>query len=177
MKMHRTMPEWKLMDCMRLLCAQPLDIMKIAKSSGVYFSNEQVAEVASGSLIELVGVAAEGSKPSGKEVESTPSVQEYKTVKPSLNKTDKSIEWWCWLSSKDWSLLNRLFWRATSACCSPATRSQLLPSACHYHEGGLNEVNGVALVRGGGLIAQVAQASDQTAFVSILLSNVHGVQY
>ena len=30
-RMHRTLPAWKLKDCMRLLCAQPPDLMKVAK--------------------------------------------------------------------------------------------------------------------------------------------------
>ena len=40
------MPAWKLDDCMRLLCAQPPDLMKIAKLSDVYFAARDVQEVA-----------------------------------------------------------------------------------------------------------------------------------
>ena len=35
-KMHRTMPEWKLKDCMKQLCVDPPKILGSARASSVY---------------------------------------------------------------------------------------------------------------------------------------------
>ena len=76
--------------------------------------------------------------------------------------------WWCWLLSKDWSLLNWLFWQNyrlygarwvgwlsghfITLClllfCNIFDFCQILQPSCHCKEGGLNEVDGVALVSG-----------------------------
>ena len=73
--MRRSMPEWKFKECVRLLCAQPPDLMRIAKLSDVYFADVQFVEIASKSLINLVEKSMGGSSPSKSGDAATPASQ------------------------------------------------------------------------------------------------------
>ena len=54
-EMYRSMPQWKLSNCIKQLCGGTTNLIGAARASNVYFVSAEVAEAATSSLAELMG--------------------------------------------------------------------------------------------------------------------------
>ena len=61
-KMYHSLPHWKLTHCIKLIFGGSPDLLGAARTSNMYFTSAEVADVAARALAELMGGVVEVSK-------------------------------------------------------------------------------------------------------------------